>query len=132
MLDRELADHDLVAWYRNPSGGNSSVRVPYRGARFDQSMYPDFVLLHRVSDGIRPSIVDPHGYHLSDAAAKLRVLADYAEQHRDSFERMHAVAEVDKRLLALDLKSEAVRQAIRAVDDGGVRELYESLGGDYS
>jgi hypothetical protein len=83
VLNKELADRELVAWYRNPTGGNSSLRVPYRGTSFDRSMYPDFVLFHQTDDGIKPSIVDPHGLHLSDAAAKLKGLAEYVAHHSD-------------------------------------------------
>ena len=132
VLERELADHELVGWYRNPTGGNSSVRVPYQGARFDQSMYPDFILFHQTEDGIKPSIVDPHGYHLADAAAKLKGLASYAEVHADVFARIDAVVEIDKKLHALDLKSEAVRTAISKIDNGEVKELFQKLAGAYS
>lgn len=133
VLDRELADADLVGWYRNPTGGNSSLRVPYRGVRFDQSMYPDFVLFHKTDDGIRPSIVDPHGYHLSDAVAKLKGLADYAESHGDVFDRIEAVVEIDKKLLALDIQSKANREAVMKLTDGAdVKVLFQQYAGNYS
>jgi type III restriction enzyme len=132
VLDRELADKDLVAWYRNPTGGAASLRVPYKGASHDRAMHPDFVLFHQTEDGIRPSIVDPHGFHLSDAAAKLKGLAGYAAQHSDAFHRIEAVVEVDKKLVALDLRSETVREAVGTVTDGGVKELFGKYGGDYS
>jgi type III restriction enzyme len=132
ILKKELADRDLVAWYRNPTGGNSSLRVPYRGVKFDQSMYPDFVLFHQTDEDIKPSIVDPHGFHLSDAAAKLRGLADYAAQHSGVFDRIESVVEINNVLLALDLRSKSVREAIAEVKDDGVRELFESHAGHYS
>ncbi|MEV2241913.1 DEAD/DEAH box helicase family protein [Micromonospora sp. NPDC049891] len=132
VLARELADNDLVAWYRNPTGGNASLRVPYRGSQFDQSMYPDFILFHRTDAGIKPSVVDPHGFHLADAAAKLRGLAEYAQRHSDKFDRIDSVVELDGRLVALDLRSEPVREAVHTVTDGGVRELFEIYAGDYS
>lgn len=132
VLERELADEDLVGWYRNPTGGSACVRVPYRGVRFDQSMYPDFVFFHQTADGLRPSLIDPHGFHLADAAGKLKGLADYAATHGDMFDRIDAVAEVDKVLLALNLKSGTVREAVAQVKDGEVRALFETLGGNYS
>ncbi len=132
VLERELRDDELVAWYRNPTGGTASLRVPYKATPHDRSMYPDLVVLHRHGDAITPSIVDPHGFHLSDAAAKLKGLADYAAAHGEAFDRIEAVAEVNGNLLALDLKSPAVREAVASVDDGGVRDLYSSMGGVYS
>jgi type III restriction enzyme len=130
-LEIELADKNLVGWYRNPTGGNASLRVPYRGVQYDQSMYPDFIMFHQTDDGIRPSIVDPHGYHLGDAAVKLKGLADYAAQHSDVYTRIDAVVEIEDQLLALDLRSETVREAVAKVSDGGVQDLFEKYAGSY-
>jgi type III restriction enzyme len=132
VMERELRDDELIGWYRNPTGGNASLRVPYKATPHDRSMYPDLVLFHRDGETIKPSIVDPHGFHLADAAAKLQGLASYAAAHGDVFDRIDAVAEVDGNLLALDLKSPAVRDAVATVDDGGVKDLYVSMGGDYT
>lgn len=132
VLENELKDSDLVGWYRNPTGGSSSLRIPYRGSRFDLSLYPDFVLFHQTDNGIRPSIVDPHGFHLADALPKLRGLADYATVHYGDYDRIDAVVEIDKKLLALDIRSETVRDAISKLEDGGVRQLFERYAGDYS
>ena len=132
VMDIELADKDLVAWYRNPTGGAAALRVPFQGTQFSKSMYPDFVLFHQTDDGLRPSIVDPHGYHLADAPAKLKGLADYAALHGDDFDRIDAVVEIDGKLMALDMRSETVRQAVGAVGDGGVKQLFETLAGSYS
>ncbi len=132
VLERELADHDLVAWYRNPTGGSSALRVPYQGDQRDRPMYPDFLMLHNTDDGIKPSIIDPHGYHLGDALAKLRGLAAYAAAHGDHFARIDAVIENKaKQLLALNLKSEAVRNAVTD-HDGEVLTLFEQYGGNYN
>lgn len=95
-------------------------------------MYPDLVLFHRTDAGIRPSIVDPHGYHLADAAAKLKGLASYAAVHSSEFARIEAVIELDGTLLALDLQSATVRDAVAALTDSGVRELFERHAGSYS
>lgn len=132
VLVRELADNDLIGWYRNPTGGSSSLRVPYRSTQFDRAMYPDFILFHRTDEGVKASIVDPHGFHLSDASAKLKGLARYAEVHEAKFGRIEAVAEIDGVLLALDLRSAAIRGAIREVGEGGVRALFEGHAGRYS
>lgn len=132
VLELELADKDLVGWYRNPTGGAASLRIPYRGVQYDLSMYPDFVLFHQNDDGIRPSIVDPHGYHLADAIAKLKGLADYAVKHGDDFNRIDAVVEIDRKLMALDIKSESAREAVAKVGDGEVKALFEKHAGDYS
>lgn len=133
ILEKELADTDMLAWYRNPVGGPSAVRVPYRGERFDRPMYPDFVLFHRTDLGIRPSIVDPHGHHLADSLAKLRGLAAYASTHGMLFERVEPVIETsDGQLLVLDLKSDTVREAVLASRDAEVLSLFMKHGGAYA
>lgn len=132
VIRRELADTDLVGWYRNPTGGPGALPIPYQGEQRDRAMYPDFVLFHQSDDGVRPSIVDPHGYHLADAAAKLRGLAAYAASHAEHYLRIDAVAKVDDQLLALDLRSAAVRDAVQAEADSGVEQLFRQHGGKYS
>lgn len=132
VLELELADMDLVGWYRNPPGGNASLRVPYRSGQYDQALYPDFILFHQTDEGIRPSIVDPHGFHFADASAKLKGLADFAAQHSDEFHRIDAVVEIEGRLLALDLRSESVREAVAEISDAGVRRLFEEFADNYS
>ena len=96
-------------------------------------MYPDFVMFHRYDDGIKPSIVDPHGDYLEDAAAKLKGLATYAEKHGQAFARIESVIENDKgKLRSLDLKSETVRGAVLSHQTGSVATLFSLHGGDYN
>lgn len=132
VLNRELADPEMVGWYRNPTGGPSALRIPYQGEQRDRAMYPDFIVFHQTDSGLLPSIVDPHGFHLADAPAKLRGLAAYAATHGDSYARIDAVAKIGDQLLALDLKSEATRELIMAQAADGVEELFREHAGTYN
>jgi type III restriction enzyme len=132
VIETELADKDLVGWYRNPTGGTAALRVPWNGGEFDRSMYPDFIMFHKTDEGIRPSIVDPHGPYLSDAAGKLKGLADYAEDHADAFDRIDAVAKIDDKLFALNMRSKTVRNAIAKIKDGEVEALFKKHAGAYN
>jgi hypothetical protein len=79
-----------------------------------------------------PSLIGPHGYHLPDVAAKLRGLARRTARHSAAFARIEAVVETpERRLLALDLKSAAVREAIADLRDEDVLTLFAEQGGDY-
>ncbi|MDT0196786.1 DEAD/DEAH box helicase family protein [Arthrobacter sp. AB6] len=130
VLNLELADQDLVGWYRNPTGTDAALRVPYPGPHHDRPMYPDFIFFHSTDGGIRPSIVDPHGYNYQDAAAKLKGLARYAEAHGELFARIESVIEDQEgRLVALDLKSPTVREAVEANYGENVLSTYEEHGG---
>lgn len=131
VLEAELADEDLVAWYRNPTSGPGALRVPYQRDGFQKPMYPDFILFHQTDDGIKPSIIDPHGYHLDDATAKLKGLVAYAREHGSFFARIEAVAELPNRgLVALDLKSESICNAVER-HTGSVESLFEAFAANF-
>jgi hypothetical protein len=64
---------------------------------------------------------------LADAKAKLRALADFAEQYGSRFLRIESVAKVpDGSLRSLDLQDENVRKAVRDFEGGKVSPLYSS------
>lgn len=130
LLNLELGDDDLVAWYRNPTGSDAAIRVPFPGDNRDQSMYPDFVFFHQTNVGIKASIIDPHGYNYQDAAGKLKGMAWYAERHGDFFARIESVIQDQAgRLVSLDLKSAAVRAAIESITTENVLNTYVTHGG---
>lgn len=120
VLERELSQPDIVAWYRNPGRASSdSLVVAYiDGKGVWRRLCPDFIFFSGDPSNPRPSLIDPHGYHLGDALPKLRGFADYADQYGDEFHRIEVVAQMkDRRLRVLDFKQLKVRSAVRdAVD----------------
>lgn len=132
VLRRELGDDltgdsvpALEGWYRNPASGSSktALRIAYLDNGKWKSVQPDFVFVHRDGDGkLWPSILDPHGTHLSDALPKLAALAGYAEKYGDRFLRVQAMAapKPGEPLLSLDLQDENVRAAVRSAVDSGL------------
>jgi type III restriction enzyme len=120
VLDAEMRRSGFAAWYRNPSRASAdSLAIAYRDGRGNwRRMCPDFLFFHNGSGSVKTSIVDPHGFHLSDALPKLRGLAEYAEEFGDEFHRIDAVAEMkDGTLRVLDLQEERVREAVRGAAD---------------
>ena len=133
VLETEL-ERGAVAWYRNPTGGDRAIRVPYQDTSgYDKPFYPDFIFFHETPEGIRPSIVDPHDYTRSDTGPKWRGLAAYAENHGDHYQRIDAViVDPDGALLRLDLKDPTCRKAIQTASDGNsVLEVFREHGGVY-
>lgn len=133
-LGIESARDGFIAWYRNPSGGQRSLRVPYDTGNGYGKLYPDFIVLHEGDDGaIRPSIIDPHGPYLGDAADKLRGLAAYAEKHGASYARIIGVIEnSDGNFRQLDLKDATVRSALASVrTKEDIERVYAQLGAAY-
>ena len=89
-------------------------------------------MFHQTEEGIRPSIIDPHGPYIGDAAGKLRGLAAYAAAHDGVYDRIESLAEIDGKMIALDLRSASVCEVIAKVNDGAVEALYKKHGGNYS
>ena len=122
----EMQRDGRIGWYRNPSRtSQDSLGIAYDYAGDTLILRPDFLFFSVDASGaIISDIVDPHGDFLADGASKLRGLADYAEKHGANFGRIEAVAEVDGRVLALDLKAQGVRDMVRSVATS--REAYRS------
>jgi type III restriction enzyme len=129
----ELERPNVRGWYRNPArAAVDSLGIAYRDDATAnwRSMHPDFVFFHEVGGKIVASIVDPHGLHLEDALMKLQALATFARTYGDAFHRIEALAEVDGRMKVLDMKTEAVRDALMVAKQSPA-DLYRSSAVDY-
>src|SRR5204863_8170704 len=127
----ELARRAFVEWYRNLQRATANyLRIPYQDESSKwKSLQIDFLIVSKRDDGtLAASIVDPHGDYLADAKAKLRALADFAENHRERFLRIQSIAKADDgKLWCLDLLDANVRQAVRSFEGGKVSTLYKSV-----
>lgn len=135
VLAVEAARPNFVAWYRNPTGGQRAIRVPYDTGSGYGKMYPDFVVLHSDDHGtLRPSIIDPHGHHLADGGDKLRGLGAYAAAHGGDYARIVGVIKnADGDFRMLDLKDATIRVALKGVrgkDD--IEALFAAQGAAYA
>ena len=128
VVRAELARPTIRGWYRNPSrAAVDSLGIAYRDEATGnwRSMHPDFVFFHEVGGKITASIIDPHGLHLEDARMKLKALAEFAERYGGEFHRIEALSKVDGCMRVLDMKREAVRQAVMAGTQTAL-EIYQS------
>lgn len=116
VVTAELGRGNCVGWYRNPARVSvDSLAVSYRDEFGNwRSMHPDFIFFNEVDGQVRPSIVDPHGHHLSDSLVKLKGLASFARQYGSEFHRIEAVSKLGQVMKVLDLQIPAVRDAILA------------------
>ena len=132
VLDQEMSRPGFQAWYRNPSrpSGDALV-IAYQIDEQWRRMCPDFIFFHEGPEGIRVSIVDPHGQHLGDALPKLRGLARFASEHGKDFHRIESVGQAGNGpLRVLDLKEPGVHEAV--ANAKGVRALYDDHGRNYA
>ena len=127
VIATETARTSFVAWHRNPQRATpNSLRIVYQDeSEHWKSMQVDFIIISKLQGGPpASSIVDPHGDHLAVAKAKLRALAEFAEQFRDPFLRIESIAKVKGELRSADLHDSHVRDAVRVFEGGSVTPLY--------
>lgn len=124
VLDTEMARHGALDWYRNPTGGRDSMSIAYRDSHGDwRTLRPDFLFFSDSDDGVRASIVDPHGHWLPDAAWKLHGMARFAEVYGDRFHRIEAISRIDGKLRVLDFKHADVRAKV--LNESDARFAYD-------
>ena len=129
VIATETARPSFVAWYRNPQRATpNSLRIAYQDESDHwKSLQVDFLIISRRDDqSLAASIIDPHGDHLADAKAKLRALAQFADDFGDRFVRIESVARIDRELRVLDLLDRRAREAVRTFEGGRVSPLYTS------
>lgn len=120
VLDTEIQRGDLIAWYRNPTGGRDSMSIAYQDAHGAwRTLRPDFLFFVEGRDGVKANIVDPHGAWLPDALPKLRGLARFAEVHSASFHRLESISRIDGELRVLDFMLPEVRTSVLDAIDAG-------------
>ncbi|MCL3836272.1 DEAD/DEAH box helicase [Aeromicrobium duanguangcaii] len=116
VVKHEISERGAVAWYRNPPRQTAdSLGIAYRDDTTAnwRSMHPDFIFFHEVDGQAVASIVDPHGHHLDDSLVKLQALAQFAEDHGNSFHRIEALSKVGSVMKMLDMKDDDVRAGIK-------------------
>lgn len=126
VLDTEIARGNLLAWYRNPTGGRDSMSLAYQDRHGDwRTLRPDFLFFVNTEKGVQANIVDPHGAWLPDALAKLRGMARFAEIYGDQFHRIESISRIDGKLRVLDFTLPSVQaSALTVVDaDSAYREF---------
>ncbi len=129
VVRKELDRPYTVAFYRNPSNNSPSVfSIPYVMPSGRVSLRPDFIFFVRDdADGrLWPSIVDPHGAHLSDTVPKLRGYVEYLREFPGVFKQVLAVSDFPKRkeYRALNLLRSDVQDAIMDFKDAAAEALF--------
>lgn len=135
-IEHELRDDTVLGWYRNPSmASKHSVRVIYQAGTNWKSVQPDLIFVREKDGVLWPSIVDPHGVHLSDASPKLKALAEYASRHGDRYDQITAIGvEKDEHLIGLNLKDSGVQRAVfeSPADKDSIVALFDKHGKKYA
>lgn len=131
VLNTELTDDKCLAWYRNPSSGPGSLKVPYFMNRRHHGLSPDFVFFHQTDDGIVASILDPHAQNQSDSVPKLKGLAAYAQAHGDEYQRIESIIKIKDIYYSLNLQDKSIQAAVETYGDARPEGLYLEHAGKY-
>jgi hypothetical protein len=114
VIEAESKRAGFRFWYRNPDQpGQSSLGIAYIEDDQFKIMRPDFLFFFEENNRVVVDLVDPHGLHFADALPKLLGLTCYATASGDRYRRIVAVAEVEGRFRALDLKRPQVSSFVR-------------------
>lgn len=114
-----------LAWYRNPANGsNHALSIMYSSSEGLQALHPDFIFFEKVNNVIKPYIVDPHGYQLSDSLDKLQGYVNYVKLFGNIYSRIWALDSIDGEERYLDLKDTDTQKAIMKYNESTVRDLY--------
>ena len=133
VLVAEMESKSLVGWYRNPTGGNRALSIPWEQSKVESVFYPDFLFFHKEGDEIAVDIVDPHRPNEADTGPKWLGLARYASEHGWRFRRIVAVLVDDNdELVSLDLKDPGSEKRFEdATNEADVRAIFKKFGGRY-
>lgn len=106
------------------------MSIAYQDRHGDwRTLRPDFLFFVDGEDGVRASIVDPHGSWLPDAVWKLHGMARFAEVYGDRFHRIESISRIDGELRVLDFTLSDVRAKVLAESDA--RFAYDRAGVAY-
>lgn len=134
VLRTEFANDSLVAWYRNPTGGQNALAVPYEQSGIFRTMYPDFLFFHVTNNETVVDVIDPHRPDSADTSPKWEGLARFASLHGSRFRRILAVIKNDESedFLALDMKNPAlIDRFASSSNETDVRRIFADFGGLY-
>ena len=130
----EIQRHTMLAWYRNPKQGlpEHCLSILYRtqdGSR--HAFHPDFIMFDEVDNGVRPSIIDPHGCWIGDAIYKLRGMCVHAKDFGYAYNRIWAIDFIDGTYLYLDMKDTSTQEYIENKENNSAIEIYRKYGKEY-
>lgn len=133
VLEAELDDPSLAAWYRNPVRSKHGLAVPYEAGEGGTGLlYPDFLLFYENEDGHHLDIVDPHQHARADTGPKWAGLADWAQRNAEHVRRVIAVIKVEGVLMSLDLRQDGISDRLReSVLESQTEQLFREFGAKY-
>ena len=122
-------EHDLLmeeinngayAWLRNLDRKPWSLCIPYKSAGKVLPMYPDLLIVEKDGEDYSYSILEPHDPSRTDNVAKAVGLAEFAEKHQFTYNRIQLIrkkigADHREHFYRLDMAKVQVRNKVKAI-----------------
>lgn len=126
IIDNELENGNAELFYRNPTSGKSSFKVPYIKDGEEKVFSPDFITFSYVGDELKASIVDPHGIFLEDSLDKLQGMAHYAQKYGKDFLEIRCFDGVENngKILVIDLNDKDTQDHVLSCTT--ISEVYDT------
>ena len=135
VLREEEARDDYVCFLRNPDRRKWALCIPYEKNGFDESMYPDFIVIRRNGPyDYFIDILEPHDPSRSDNVGKAKGLARYVEEDGYDFGRVQLIRQKKDdtgkvRYKRLDMSKHEVRTKVRSVaSNDELDHIFDNLG----
>ena len=126
VIDNELESGNAEFFYRNPTSGKSSFKIPYVKDGEEKVFSPDFITFSYVGDELKASIVDPHGTFLEDSLDKLQGMAHYAQKYGGDFLEIRCFDGVEKngKIHVIDLNDKDTQDHVLSCTT--ISEVYDT------
>ncbi|CAN5275139.1 hypothetical protein BH20ACI2_BH20ACI2_01060 [soil metagenome] len=114
VIQIELGKSDAVGWLRNEVKKPWSLEIPYEVAGVWKPMFPDLLIVRKVSDGYVFDVLEPHDPTRGDNIAKAIGLAKFAGKHGLEFGRIQLIRKRGNRgdYARLDFTDNSVRTTV--------------------
>jgi type III restriction enzyme len=131
VVEAELKDNSVVAWFRNPPRKPWSLCITrWEGTRC-VPFFPDLVFFRKTTGGIIADLIDPHLLAAEDMPARAVRLAQYAQTHGHHFGRIEMVIYEranDDSGKRIDLTDENLRKKVAQITTTQqLRSLFEEM-----
>lgn len=126
VIDNELESGNAEFFYRNPTSGKSSFKIPYVKDGEEKVFSPDFITFSYVGDELKASIVDPHGAFLEDSLDKLQGMAHYAQKYGGDFLEIRCFDGIEKngKIHVIDLNDKDTQDHVLSC--ATISEVYDT------
>jgi type III restriction enzyme len=119
VITEEL-ENGAVAWLRNIPRKKWALQIPYQAGGITTPMFPDLIVVSKVGNTYRFSILEPHDPSLKDNCDKAKGLAQFAERHKNAYTRIELIRKQrgkdgKEHFYRLDMGKVRIRNLVRGI-----------------